>query len=138
MLCVCAICRKVGGAGGSINVAAHKNSLQVEGKENISVYQAILYRGTPEECIASSERSFCKKCSSMLWFYAGQYSPETIYPFASVIDSPELPTAETMTICMAGEKPASIRLPEGKKEIYEQYPPDNLEEWHKKNNLYVA
>lgn len=35
-LCLCSICRKVGGVGGSINLGAHSNTLKIEGKENIS------------------------------------------------------------------------------------------------------
>ena len=94
-LCFCSICRKVGGSGGSINLGGHSDSLKVEGKENIrwvsggcssasillmacinilySVYRAILDRGTPQERQVSSERSFCKKCSSMLWLYDKQW-----------------------------------------------------------------
>jgi hypothetical protein len=33
------------------------------------VYKAVLDRDTPKERIASSERNFCGKCSSMLWLY---------------------------------------------------------------------
>jgi len=38
-----------------------------------SVYRAILDRGTLQERQVSSERSFCKKCSSMLWLYDKQW-----------------------------------------------------------------
>jgi len=86
-LCLCSICRKVGGVGGSINLGGHSKTLKVEGKENLScvqslkspfdftsnsyrsVYKAVIDRDTPKEHIASSERNFCKKCSSMLWLY---------------------------------------------------------------------
>lgn len=34
-----------------------------------SVYRAVLNRGTPQERIATSERNFCSKCSTMLWLY---------------------------------------------------------------------
>ena len=79
-----------------------------------SIYKAILDRDTPEEEIASSERNFCKKCSSMLWLYDATWyafgnwhsfyyflklyalRPELIHPFASAIDSPELETPKTM------------------------------------------
>ena len=33
-LCLCSICRKVGGVGGSINLGGHSKTLKVEGKEN--------------------------------------------------------------------------------------------------------
>jgi hypothetical protein len=36
-LCMCSICRKVGGAGGSINLGAHAHTLQItKGKSDIS------------------------------------------------------------------------------------------------------
>lgn len=36
-LCVCSICRKVGGTGGSVNLEAHAHTLEItKGKENIS------------------------------------------------------------------------------------------------------
>jgi hypothetical protein len=35
-------------------------------------------------------------------------------------------------------KPAYVRLPEGNKVTYEDYGPETLESWHKKNNLYKA
>lgn len=89
-LCLCSICRKVGGVGGSINLGGHSETLQVEGKENLrrvyprkmctfwilipfSVYHAVLNRGTPQESRASSERNFCKLCGSMLWLYDKQW-----------------------------------------------------------------
>ncbi|KAJ3514349.1 hypothetical protein NLJ89_g2422 [Agrocybe chaxingu] len=131
-LCVCSICRKVGGVGGSINLGGHSETLKVEGKENISVYKAVMDRDTPQQTIASSERSFCKKCSSMLWL------PELIHPFASAIDSPELEVPETMSVCLVSSKPAYVRLPEGDKKVYKKYGPYSLEEWHKKHNLYKA
>ncbi|KAF9565093.1 hypothetical protein CPC08DRAFT_630448 [Agrocybe pediades] len=136
-LCLCSICRKVGGAGGSINLGGISKSLKVEGKENISVYKAVLNRGTPEEKIASSERNFCKKCSAMLWLYDKSW-PELIHPFASVIDSPELESPKKMVCIQLQSKPAWVRLPEGEKDVYDVYGDLSLEEWHKKNKAFVA
>ncbi|KAJ2914715.1 hypothetical protein MD484_g5708, partial [Candolleomyces efflorescens] len=136
-LCLCSICRKVGGVGGSINLGAHSETLKVQGKENIGIYKAVLDRDTPEEHIASSERNFCKKCSSMLWLYDETW-PELLHPFASAIDSPELDIPDTLVCIKLNSKPAYVRLPEGKKVTYEDYGPESLESWHKKNNLYKA
>ncbi|KAJ7094723.1 Mss4-like protein [Mycena belliarum] len=136
-LCLCSICRKTGGAGGNINLGGHSGSLKIDqGKERISVYKAVMERGTPKEHIASSERSFCSKCSSMLWLYDATW-PEHIHPFASAIDSPKLPTPETMVIVKEDSKPEYVRLPEGPKDVYANYGPDSLEDWHKKNNQFV-
>ena len=89
-LCVCSICRKVGGTGGSVNLGAHAHTLQItKGKADIScvilsrrsymsltvkrgnrIYKAVLSgRGTPEERRGSAERHFCSKCSAMLWWW---------------------------------------------------------------------
>ncbi|KAJ7923781.1 Mss4-like protein [Mycena leptocephala] len=136
-LCVCSICRKVGGAGGSINLGGHFETLKIEkGQEHISVYKAVMNRDTPEESIASSERNFCSNCSAMLWLYDKSW-PELIHPFASAIDSPALQAPENMVCVRADSKPDYVRLPEGPKEVYTKYGPESLESWHKKNNLYV-
>ncbi|KAF5317482.1 hypothetical protein D9619_013158 [Psilocybe cf. subviscida] len=131
-LCLCSICRKVGGVGGSINLGGDAKSLDIKGAENLSVYNAVLNRGTADERTASSERNFCKRCSSMLWLYDKQW-PELIHPFASAIDSPKLESPDTMLCIKLDSKPDYVRLPEGKKEEYSGYGPLSLAEWHKKN-----
>ncbi|KAF8224466.1 hypothetical protein L208DRAFT_482180 [Tricholoma matsutake] len=136
-LCLCSICRKVGGVGGSVNLGAHSSTLEVEGKEHISVYKAIINRGTLDEYVASSERNFCSKCSSMLWLYDENW-PELIHPFASVIDSPELEPPDTLVCVKLDSKPDYVRLPEGPKKTYQNFSRDSLESWHKKHNLYVT
>jgi len=135
-LCLCSICRKIGGIGGSINLGAHSNTLAVEGKENVSIYKAVMNRDTPEEHRATSERNFCSKCSAMLWLYDETW-PEYIHPFASAIDSPELKVPDTLVCIKVGSKPAYVRLPEGNKKTYKNHGPYSLEEWHKKHNEYV-
>ncbi|KAF9464089.1 Mss4-like protein [Collybia nuda] len=142
-LCFCSICRKVGGVGGSINLGGHMNTLKVEGKEHLRqatiarrVYRAVLDRGTSNESIASSERNFCSKCSSMLWLYDESW-PDLVHPFASAIDSPELQAPASIVCIKLDSKPAYVRLPEGEKELYDDYGPDSLEAWHKTNKVYV-
>lgn len=34
-------------------------------------------------------------------------------------------------------KPDYVRLPEGLKEVYEEYGSESLESWHKKNGFFV-
>ncbi|KAI0267060.1 Mss4-like protein [Gloeopeniophorella convolvens] len=136
-LCMCSICRKVGGVGGSINLGAHAHTLQItKGKADISIYKAVLNRDTPQEKRASSERHFCSKCSAMLWLWDETW-PELLHPFASAIDEPELKPPEEMTVLMTGSAPAYVRLPEGNKKTYKAYPTASLEEWHKKHNEWV-
>ncbi|EGN93798.1 hypothetical protein SERLA73DRAFT_144797 [Serpula lacrymans var. lacrymans S7.3] len=134
-LCVCSICRKVGGVGGSINLGALSSTLKIEGKENISVYKAILDRGTPKESVASSERNFCNKCSAMLWLYDESW-PELLHPFASAIDS-ELESPEKLVVVKTNSKPDYVRLPEGPKSLHKNYGSDSIEGWHKKNGKFV-
>ncbi|KAG6835471.1 hypothetical protein H0H93_001188 [Arthromyces matolae] len=134
--CLCSICRKVGGVGGSVNLGGHSETLKIEGKEHLSVYKAVLERGTSKEHIATSERNFCSKCSSMLWLYDPTW-PELIHPFASAIDSPELKNPDTLVCAKLDSKPDYVRLPEGNKETYQQFGPLSIEEWHRKNNEYV-
>ncbi|KAN0116331.1 putative GFA [Russula decolorans] len=136
-LCMCSICRKVGGVGGSINLGAHAETLQItKGKGDISVYKAVLNRGTSQEEQATSERHFCSKCSAMLWLWDETW-PHLLHPFASAIDEPELKIPEEMTVLMTASAPAYVRLPEGKKKTFKGYPKLSLEEWHKKHSEYV-
>ncbi|ESK97033.1 duf636 domain-containing protein [Moniliophthora roreri MCA 2997] len=135
--CFCSICRKVGGAGGSINLGGYSKSLKIiQGKEHISVYKAVLDRDTPNERRASSERNFCSQCSSMLWLYDEAW-PELIHPFAQAIDSPKLAMPGQMVCLKLQDKPDWVRLPEGEKILFDDYPADSLEDWHKKHDLYV-
>ncbi|KAI6096735.1 Mss4-like protein [Pisolithus sp. B1] len=136
-LCVCSICRKVGGVGGSVNLGAHAKTLNItQGRRHIGVYKAILDRDTPHESVASSERNFCARCSAMLWLYDENW-PDLLHPFASAIDKPELEAPEEMVIVKLDSKPRYVRLPEGPKQTYEHYGPDSIEGWHKKHGKYV-
>ncbi|KAN0138266.1 putative GFA [Lactarius tabidus] len=140
-ICVCSICRKVGGTGGSVNLGAHAHTLQItKGKADISIYKAVLSdrstRGTPEEKRASSERHFCSKCSAMLWLWDETW-PEYLHPFASAIDEPDLKAPEVMTVVMATSAPAYVRHPEGQKIVFKEHPEVSLENWHKEHSEYV-
>ena len=45
-LCYCSICRKTSGAGGfAINISGAYETLAIEGRENLRVYQAMVSRG---------------------------------------------------------------------------------------------
>ncbi|VDC07590.1 unnamed protein product [Peniophora sp. CBMAI 1063] len=135
-LCLCSICRKVGGSGGSINLGGIADTLEVQGKENLSVYNAVLAnRCKKNEKRATSERNFCKQCGTMLWLFSPEW-PELIHPYASAIDTPLTPPEE-MTVLMLDSKPDWVRLPEGKKKTFEHYPDESLEQWHKRHGLWV-
>lgn len=70
----------------------------------------------------------------MLWNWCHLW-PELIHPFANVIDT-ELPPVDEMVCVMQNSKPVYVRLPEGKKQVYETYGPYSLEEWHKKQGMF--
>jgi len=72
----------------------------------------------------------------MLWWFDPKYSDHW-YPFASAIDEPKLRSPEEMVCIQEHEKHPWVRLPEGQKEVYENYPPDSLEDWHKKHHHWV-
>jgi hypothetical protein len=81
--CYCSICRKTAGGGGyAINLGADANTLEIEGQENLSVYNAKLYdRGGPSEVpISEAKRNFCRSCGSYLWLYSPSY-PDLVHPF---------------------------------------------------------
>ncbi|KAK1224596.1 hypothetical protein PQX77_012491 [Marasmius sp. AFHP31] len=71
----------------------------------------------------------------MLWLYDKQW-PELIHPFASAIDSPLEKPKEIVCLKLT-DKPEYVRLPEGEKTLYQDYPELSLEDYHKKNGIYV-
>ncbi|EFR03692.1 DUF636 domain-containing protein [Nannizzia gypsea CBS 118893] len=134
-LCVCSICRKVGGYMGSVNLGGINSSLNItKGKDLIKKYHAVKDRGKPTEEKCSSERNFCSNCSTMLWVYDKSW-PELVHPFAAAIDT-ELPEPDEMVCILADSKPNWARWPEGKKVVHKTYG-DSLEDWHKKHGKYV-
>lgn len=97
--CYCSICRKTQGSGGfAINLSGEAESLEVEGREHLSVYRAKRADGTPSPL----ERHFCRQCGSHLWCWDSRW-PEQIHPHASAIDTP-LPIAPEHTHLMLGSK----------------------------------
>ncbi|KAH8425797.1 GFA family protein [Aspergillus melleus] len=135
-LCACSICRKVGGYNGSVNLGGINDSLDIKkGKDVIKKYSAIMNRGAAGEKKCSSERNFCSNCGTMLWLW-DRHWPELIHPFASAIDT-DLPAPDEMVCIMQGSKPEWVRWPEGKKQVFEEYPDESLEGWHKKHKLFM-
>jgi hypothetical protein len=99
--CYCSICRKTAGGGGyAINLGADANTLEIEGAQNLSVYNARLYdEGGPDEVpISEMERNFCRFCGSCLWIYDPHW-PDLVHPFASAIDTPSPNPPSTSVSC---------------------------------------
>jgi hypothetical protein len=135
-LCYCSICRKTQGGGGyAINLSGDADSLQIEGEENVSVYQVVLgndRKGGP--ILSPAERRFCARCGSGLWVWDSRW-PELLHPFASAIDS-DLPAAPERTHLMLGSKAAWVPLLTGEKDqCFEDYPDESIADWHERLGL---
>lgn len=135
--CYCSICRKTAGGGGyAINLGADAGTLEVEGRENLRVYNARLYdRGEPDRVPASeAERNFCGLCGSALWLYAPSH-PELVHPFASAIDTPLPKPLEKVRLMLDYAAPW-CEIPEGAGERhFPEYPEESLEGWHRRRGL---
>lgn len=129
-LCYCNICRKTGGGGGyAINLGADYESLEVEGEEHRSVYNAVM-----REEISQAQRSFCALCSTSLWLWDPRW-PELVHPLASAIDT-ELPVPPERTHLMLADKPSWVEARiEPKDRQFDGYPEESLAEWHERLGL---
>jgi hypothetical protein len=135
--CYCSICRKTAGGGGyAINLGADASTLEVEGEEYLTVYNAKLYdHGGPDEAPASdAERNFCKVCGSFLWLFSPGY-PDLIHPFASAVDTPLPKPPEHVRLMLNYAAPwCEIPIGEGEQH-FPEYPEESLAEWHKRHGL---
>ncbi len=130
MRCYCSICRKVGGSGGyAINLMAESWSLEVDGADSKSVYNAEIDGKTSQ-----AERHFCKGCGSHLWVWDPRW-PDLIHPHAGAIDTPLPKPPETVHI-MLKDKPDWIDVPDGQGHVhFQEYPDKSIEDWHKAHGL---
>ncbi|MDP8940746.1 MAG: GFA family protein [Actinomycetota bacterium] len=137
--CYCSICRKTAGGGGyAINIGAASRTLEVEGEENLRVYNAKLYdRGDADEVpVSEAERNFCGLCGSFLWLFSPSY-PELVHPFASAVDTPLPEPPERVRIMLEFAAPWCEVPEEGDGEWhFRRYPEESLEQWHRRHGLY--
>jgi len=135
-LCYCSICRKTAGSGGyAINLSGDSDSLVVQGRENISIYQVkFVNEETDMTEESSAQRSFCRVCGSALWVWDPTW-PELIHPFASAIDTP-LPVPPERTHLMLGSKASWVEVQTGPRDqTFDEYPKESLAEWHQRLGL---
>lgn len=135
-LCYCSICRKTAGGGGyAINLGGDYETLKIDGKEYVSVYQAkIKDPDTGEIQESPGQRHFCKKCGSALWLWDPRW-PELVHPFASAIDT-DLPVPQERTHLMLGSKATWVEIHAGPKDhMFEVYPQESVAEWHRRLGL---
>lgn len=134
--CYCSICRKTDGGGGyAINLGADYETLKVEGRDSVSVYQAKIRDDTTGEVRESpAQRHFCCKCGSALWVWDPRW-PELVHPFASAIDT-ELPVPPEHTHMMLSSKASWVELHAAAKDkMFDAYPQESLAEWHRRLGL---
>jgi len=136
--CYCSICRKTDGGGGyAINLGADSATMEVEDPQRaIRVFRAEIRQGDGSCEVSTGERSFCSRCATALWLYSPEW-PQLVHPFASAIDS-ELPPAPCATHLMLRFKPAWVTLNQGPDDlVFEVYPEESLEDWHRRHGLWV-
>ena len=131
MRCYCSICRKTAGSGGyAINLGAVQATLQVQGREHLSVYQARLADGRQ----SSGQRHFCSVCGSALWMWDPSW-PELVHPHAGAIDTP-LPAPPRSTHIMLGSRPDWVAVDAGPDDArFDAYPDESLADWHRRMGL---
>lgn len=136
MRCYCSICRKTAGGGGyAINLGGNFRTMQVDGQEHLSIYQAEMVDAeTGETHVSDGQRHFCKRCGSALWLWDPNW-PELVHPHASAIDT-ELPIPPESTHLMLGSKPAWVEPQVGADDrCFDEYPDESLAQWHRRLGL---
>lgn len=133
MRCYCSICRKTAGTGGyAINLGGDFSSLKITGKENISVYQAILTdRKSGEKKQSPAQRSFCKVCGTALWAWDPRW-PKLVHPHASAIDTPLPVPPEHVHIMLDSRAPWVEPQIEVEDKLFDEYPDESLAAWHER------
>ena len=131
MRCYCSICRKTAGGGGyAINLGAQRETLAIEGEENLAVYRATM----PDGHVSSGERNFCRICGSALWLFDPNW-PELIHPHASAIDT-DLPVPPESVHIMLGSKASWVEPTIHKgDETFDAYPQESLADWHARHGI---
>lgn len=135
LYCYCSICRKVAGGGGyAINLGALYETLDVEGKENVSTYRA---RIDDERDPSPAQWHFCSGCGSALWVYNPLW-PELVHPFASAVDTP-LPEPPEKVRMMLNYATNWAEVPDNADERhFPEFPDESLEGWHRRHGLLGA
>jgi hypothetical protein len=136
--CYCSICRKTAGGGGyAINLGADAKTLTIEDSHKaIGVFRAEI-RDEDGRCeVSTGERNYCSRCATALWLYSPEW-PELVHPFASAIDT-DLPVPPSRVHLMLKFKPAWVVVSQGPDDtLFDLYPEQSLEDWHRSRGLWV-
>ena len=136
--CYCSICRKTAGGGGyAINLGADARTLKVEAGQGAKrVFRAEIMQDDGACRLSSAERHFCAHCAAALWLFSPEW-PELVHPFASAIDS-VLPVPPASVHLMLRFKPSWVVPQIGVDDaLFDLYPEESIEEWHRKRGLWV-
>ncbi len=135
-LCYCSICRKTAGGGGyAVNLMGDADTLKVTGRRALGIYRAEVDRNGQCE-VSTGRRHFCKKCASALWLYDPTW-PELVHPFASAMDT-ELPRPPEKVHLMLAFKPGWVEPQIGPNDaLFDYYPQQSIEDWHKSRGLWI-
>lgn len=139
MRCYCSICRKTAGGGGyAINIMGEAATLKVRGSKHLAVYRArIREPGAAHTMLSPARRQFCSRCGSALWVTDPRW-PESVYPFASAIDTP-LPKPREQVEIMLDFAASWADIPRGKGHThYPEYPEEGILDWHRRHGIETA
>lgn len=131
MRCYCSICRKTAGTGGfAVNLGAVHATLEVQGREHLSVYRARLEDGSQ----STGHRHFCQHCGTALWLWDPTW-PDLVHPHAGAIDTP-LPRPPSLVHIMLGSRPDWVEAHvQSGDAAFDAYPDESLAEWHRRHGL---
>ncbi|PZO75217.1 MAG: alanine acetyltransferase [Mesorhizobium amorphae] len=136
-LCYCSICRKQQGGGGyAVNLGADAHTLEIEGDAHLGLFRAEIEDAEGACETSSGERRFCTRCGSALWLFDPTW-PDLVHPFASAVDT-DLPVPPQRTHLMLRYKANWVEpaVREGDMR-FEEYPEESIEEWHRRNGMWV-
>ena len=137
--CYCTICRKVAGGGGyAINLGGLTKGMAVHDPDGvIRSFRAEIQQADGACALSTAERHFCSRCATALWLFSPEW-PELVHPFASAVDN-ALPPAPASVHLMLRFKPDWVVLQPGPEDaLFELYPDESLDEWHKRRGVWVA
>ncbi len=136
--CYCTICRKTAGGGGyAINLGANARGLQLKDPKRAKrIYHASIEDADGGCKLSTAERHHCSRCATALWLFSPEW-PELLHPFASAIDS-ALPVPASSVHLMLRFKADWVQPQIGPDDaVFELYPDQSIEAWHRSRGLWV-
>jgi hypothetical protein len=135
-LCYFSICRTTSGGGGfAINLSGAYETLAIEGRENIRIYQAMVqYPGDAAPHQSPGRRHFCGLCGSPLWMWDPRW-PDLVHPLASAIDTP-LPVPPERTHLLLDSRAPWVEVrADPQDRLHEGFPDESIAAWHERLGL---